>query len=445
MESPERTQKRKLHDASSHRHSSSNTTASSSPASRLHWLFYLLIVASLLSAGGISYRVTLAPRMKRAATLAHGGAQTLVAKKQTSALEEEREVARLNGTTGDAATTPLNPKPLVDGVVQETSEAPAKAAEGNLPASPRTGDQLRVPLSHDETLVNSSTLEYTGIPRIIHQSWKSHASIPKRFQPWMRSWTNMHPAWTYVFWTDADNLALFQKLYPEYLHVAKSVGKIGLADMARYALLHSVGGLYVDADFECVKPFDQLLRENELFLSSEPRVHSVLLENSDSVVLCNALMASKPKHRFWLRVLDAIKTKFEREGNNGPVGLTGPLIVKQTYNAQFRDDASVAIFPQEYFYPEIAYWNIGKLEEICRKRSDPAAQEVCSWLTKFPQGEFTANTHATHHWQCTWCIGDRTSEYVSLQEVFRAGPRSGNMPQKPQISNEAIAFTPMID
>ncbi|KAG1683917.1 hypothetical protein DVH05_012545 [Phytophthora capsici] len=35
------------------------------------------------------------------------------------------------------------------------------------------------------------------------------------------------------------NLQLFEHLYPQYLHVAKAVKKVSLADMARYALLAS--------------------------------------------------------------------------------------------------------------------------------------------------------------------------------------------------------------
>lgn len=87
----------------------------------------------------------------------------------------------------------------------------------------------------------------------------------------------------------------------------QAVKKVSLADMARYALLHQVGGLYVDADFECLQPFDELHRGRNLFLSSEPLVHAVLLEKSRSAALCNALMASAPGHPFWLQVLDNIK------------------------------------------------------------------------------------------------------------------------------------------
>lgn len=404
----------------------------SAAASRLQWLLCALITASLLSASAISYQATRTPRLKQAAPLQprNDAAQALrMQRVQTGATEEDEEkelASAVLGAVGD----------------DNSSSSPVVSHSGN---TAKTG----VLLPQELLLSERPGLNYTGIPRIIHQSWKSSSAIPTRFGPWMRSWTSAHPTWTYVFWTDADNLALFETLYPQYLHVAQGVGKIGLADMARYALLHSVGGLYVDADFECVRPLDQLMRDHELFLSSEPRAHTVLLEKSDSVSLCNALLASKPRHPLWLRVLDAIRAKFERNANRDPVGLTGPRILNQTYFEYVSSDQNATtntatVLPPEFFYPEVAYWNLASLEDACRSRSDVAARAACAWLQQFPRGEFTNATHATHHWQCTWCNGDGSDEYSSLESVFNG---TGSAPHRPQISARddggAIAFVPI--
>ncbi|KAH7488862.1 hypothetical protein KRP22_008501 [Phytophthora ramorum] len=281
--------------------------------------------------------------------------------------------------------------------------------------------------------------EDAAIPHLIHQSWKNVHRIPTRFHPWMRSWVDLHPTWTYVFWTDEDNLRLFERLYPRYLHVAKAVRKVSLADMARYALLHHVGGLYVDADFECLQAFDDLHRDNRIFLSSEPLVHSVLLEKSTEAALCNALMASAPGHPFWLRVLDNIKDKFDRERlKSDAVELTGPRMVKQTYlspkSPVNSEESDVVVLPSEFFYPEVAYWNVESMEKACRQRHDDAAKEACKWLQLFPQGEFTNNTHATHHWQCTWCRDAHLDAFGSLRSIFESAPK------RPNITSTGIEF-----
>lgn len=357
--------------------SSRSVHASARPlATQLRLLLGLLVAASLLSAGAISYRTAAtparAPRLKR------------------------------------------------------TVNASALAVESENSSSS----------SHNVELI-------ARIPPIIHQSWKSRDAIPKRFAPWMQSWTTHHPTWMYVFWTDADNLALFEMLYPQYAHVARSVGKIGLADMARYALLHRVGGVYADADFECVRPLDALIQSHDLFLSSEPRAHTVLLEHSTSVSLCNALLASAPGHPFWLALLDAIAAKFARASDRDPVSLTGPRVLNETFFQYFATARrpSATLLPSQAFYPEVAYWNLASLERACRSRHDSAARDACEWLERFPHGEFTNETFATHHWQCTWCNGDGTSEYVALASVFADAQ---TRPQRPVITSSGVSFAALV-
>ncbi|OQR95293.1 hypothetical protein ACHHYP_00127 [Achlya hypogyna] len=260
------------------------------------------------------------------------------------------------------------------------------------------------------------------IPRILHQSWKSENAVPEMFVPWMRSWVAKHPTWKYVFWDDNANLALFHTHFPQYAHIASSLKKIHLADMARYALLYIYGGVYVDCDFECTAPLDDLLGE-ELFLSTEPFVHAVLLERATKPILCNAILASRPRHPFWLEVLDAVRTQFTVGGPvQDPVSLTGPRLVEAVYNRYSNPAGRVTVFPEEYFYPEIAYWNIGLLNELCLTREDAAGREACAWLQKNPKGAHTANTHAVHHWQCTWCRAGLSQIVTNLTTIFPTHP-----------------------
>ena len=89
----------------------------------------------------------------------------------------------------------------------------------------------------------------------------------------MRSWTLLHPNWTYVFWDDADNRKLVHTAFPAFAALYDGLpGGVARADFARYALLHKYGGVYVDADFEAKAPFDDLVAEHQAIVSSEPQV-----------------------------------------------------------------------------------------------------------------------------------------------------------------------------
>lgn len=57
------------------------------------------------------------------------------------------------------------------------------------------------PASQQEACQQQTT---SGIPTIIHQSYKSQR-LPPDFAEWQQSWLRLHPSWCYMFWTDKDN------------------------------------------------------------------------------------------------------------------------------------------------------------------------------------------------------------------------------------------------
>jgi len=86
--------------------------------------------------------------------------------------------------------------------------------------------------------------------------------VPSQILEWMQTWRDHHPRWDYMLWSEAevdamglDNRQLWddaEKVTPEAPHQFRS-------DVARYEILHRYGGVWVDADFECHAPIDDLL------------------------------------------------------------------------------------------------------------------------------------------------------------------------------------------
>src|SRR5947209_3295412 len=108
-----------------------------------------------------------------------------------------------------------------------------------------------------------------GIPKLIHHMWLQKGSIdlnepPERYKSFVESFHKCNPNFQFVFWNKKKVRELFQQneqLKPWrhfYFHTLKF--HIEKCDFARYALLFVYGGLYVDLDFQCLKPLHKLLK-----------------------------------------------------------------------------------------------------------------------------------------------------------------------------------------
>src|SRR5947209_7161400 len=98
-----------------------------------------------------------------------------------------------------------------------------------------------------------------AIPRIIHQTWKDE-QIPVAFRDMVATWKQHHPQWEYRLWTDTANREFIQSHYPEFLTFYDLYpSHIQRVDAFRYLLLYTFGGVYVDLDFECLLPLEELL------------------------------------------------------------------------------------------------------------------------------------------------------------------------------------------
>jgi mannosyltransferase OCH1-like enzyme len=105
------------------------------------------------------------------------------------------------------------------------------------------------------------------IPRVFHQIWINEASpaLPERYHAWQASWVRHHPDWAFRLW-NLDNLD-FTPEKRALIDAAPSYAQ--KADILRYELLWRHGGVYLDVDFECLRPVDTLLQGADHFVVSE--------------------------------------------------------------------------------------------------------------------------------------------------------------------------------
>jgi len=234
-------------------------------------------------------------------------------------------------------------------------------------------------------------LKMAKIPKIIHQTWKTE-NIPQKFSGCVNTWKKKHPEWQYKLWTDRDNRAFIKSHYPSFLNLYDGyTSKIKKADAVRYFILHKYGGLYVDCDFECLKPFDSLITgSKECILGYEPERHSTHLNNGNSLV-CNAIMASVPGHRLWEHLFLVLQ---ESKSYGDVVDATGPRMLQRGIESYPHED--VTIFQSNVFYP---------LVDIKNPVLALSENEMKYYLDMRKEKKFPSESLAVHHWAGTWYSG----------------------------------------
>lgn len=106
------------------------------------------------------------------------------------------------------------------------------------------------------------------IPKRLHQFWTGPRPMPDAFARWGKRWEELHPDWEYKLWTEAEVAALSPEVANALKGTPLGVGNgAGKADVARMAIVGRFGGVWVDTDFEPVKPIDPLLAGLDAFMA----------------------------------------------------------------------------------------------------------------------------------------------------------------------------------
>lgn len=248
-----------------------------------------------------------------------------------------------------------------------------------------------------------------SISTVIHQTWR-FSEVPERWRGFQQSWLGHHPAWEYRLWTDLALRQLIVEHYPWFLSIYDNYPEhIQRVDAARYFIMHRCGGVYVDLDFECLRPLDSILSEEEVVLGFEPAAHlskEVVRAQGIGIVVGNAFLASSPGHKFWDHVF------LELVGSHhliDPLISTGPFLLSRALKT-FANSGSIKCIPAEVMYP-------GTSEEAERGQLIDA-----SWRRKNAD-----QAYAIHHWSGSWIKDQskprsRAEHWYSAKLVDRGKP-----------------------
>lgn len=203
------------------------------------------------------------------------------------------------------------------------------------------------------------------IPRITHQIWyQGWSELPDKYVGDAEKLATMNENWEHMKWDEKSLRSECEKFSPEAL--AKFDGftaMIQKVDFGRYVVLHNYGGVSLDCDTECLRPFDKIpgidkydiiICKNSL-TKLENKVTTFGL-SKDLVIINNASLCCTKEHPI---MKDFIEFLIKNESWNEDVMIdtqlkTGPVILSVFFN-KYLDD--VLVLDSDIFEP---YGNVNK-------------------------------------------------------------------------------------
>lgn len=221
-----------------------------------------------------------------------------------------------------------------------------------------------------------------AIPKMIHRIWIGGAE-PDWMQPYAQTWQDHHPDWELRQWGNDDISSLFplhnQKLYDRAAELFPRNEYQFKADLLRYELLLRYGGMYVDADFYCLRNLEPLVGEAEWFATWEQQDRWI----------ANGLMGSTPNHPFMRALVDGLSFRVDEMvgtiGTSGrpgvrPAMVSGPKYLSHMHLVYADQLEVLPVLPQRHFYP-YGHYDIRR-HPIDETFDDPELYAVHVWHNK---------------------------------------------------------------
>lgn len=131
-------------------------------------------------------------------------------------------------------------------------------------------------------------------------------------------------------------------LYNDAWKIAPNAQEQFCADVARYEILERFGGLYVDADMECLKSFEPWVTNLDLVAAWE----------LDGVWINNALLGAVAAHPFLTKLVDCLPASVAANRGKPPNRISGPRYLTTLFKEL---KPAMTILPAFRVYPYL--WN----------------------------------------------------------------------------------------
>lgn len=240
------------------------------------------------------------------------------------------------------------------------------------------------------------------IPYIIHHIWLG-SPLPEYAKGFRQSWIDKHRGWTFILWTDHpesiygnvlldsfEALATYLQLPDRELFIVMDTRYLRLrnqvafdqraknygekSDVLRYEILHNIGGLYVDTDFECIRSFKYFNHCCDFYTG---------IAHTRDFILYNGLIGAAPNKS----ILDEIVTSLtNRPSMENSMSYSGPYFFTDNFVKQVPTFEGRAVaFPVTFFYgwpPYERHMDVATAHKYIAKESCALHYWKVSWLAK---------------------------------------------------------------
>ena len=146
------------------------------------------------------------------------------------------------------------------------------------------------------------------IPRTINYIWLGRKPMHPLMVLWREKWESLHPEWEVKIWKEdpgpTTSLACLDEhltsSFPDLLQSCCHLSQ--RSNIWRYELLHQLGGLYLDTDFEPLKCLDPLIDGLEAFAGRSYVMNSPDTKIGDTISVGAGIIGCLPHHD-WTRDL----------------------------------------------------------------------------------------------------------------------------------------------
>jgi mannosyltransferase OCH1-like enzyme len=201
------------------------------------------------------------------------------------------------------------------------------------------------------------------IERTVHRIWLGDSPEPEWTRAFAATW--QRPGWELRQWDGPGELYPLrnQDVYDRAEEIAPEHVAQLRADVLRYEVLHRCGGVYVDVDFECLRPIDKLLEGVECFAAWEEQERWI----------ANGFMGAARGHPFIDLLISELAAHVAAQPFRKPNRLTGPQYLTSMWRAHGK---GVIVLPARLVYPYL----YTQISEHGPGDSWPEAYAVHHWM-----------------------------------------------------------------